>query len=291
LVFRIGNDVICNQNDTYLNFKGLKKLKQMFPVINLWLFQFSIAGYYGNSTEPNTIIENGTNFHINKFISYQNFLKPKMSLPFASYVYFCKYYNNYLNDYAVTLPALLSRTNYPTQVPFYNKEISLTSLHNNHNNISKWENAIKKGRDNIIPAADFPGEEIIVNELNKLYGEGYQIEGASYVFLEFFDHDKNLLIDTTNKQFVFIKKEDTKLELIAGILPGEEFLAYLQTPWGGDTLNITGCFIIKNPDLFNQLLIARERLYIRKNEKKTILEKIKFFFRKSINTKVPLKKI
>ena len=263
LVYRIGDDVICNQNDAYLNNEVLSKMKQMFPVIDLWLFQFSLAGYYGNSTEPNTIIEKGTKFHLDKFTGYQNYLQPKMSVPFASYVYFCKQYNDYINDYAVELPTLLSKTKYPTQIPFYNEEISLTSIQNNNTNLFKWKEVIQNSRDNITPVAEFPGEQIIIDELVKLYDDGYRIEAPGAAILEFFDYDKNLVIDTTNKQFNFITKEQTPPQWIAGILPGEELLAYLKTPWGGDTLNITGTFIKKNQQLWHIFLMAREHLYHR----------------------------
>ena len=263
LVYRIGKDVICNQNDAYLDNQVLPKLKEMFPVIDMWLFQFSLAGYYGNSTEPNTIIEKGTKFHLDKFIGYQNYLEPKMSVPFASYVYFCKQYNDYINDYAVKLSDLLNKTKYPTQIIFYNEEMSLTSIKNNEINLSKWDTIIQNGRDNITPVAEFPGEQIIIDELVKLYDNGYRIEGPGAAILEFFDYDKNLVIDTSNKKFEFISKNETPQQWVAGILPGEELLAYLKTPWGADTLNITGCFIKKNPNLWHPFLMARENLYQR----------------------------
>lgn len=263
LVYRIGDDVICNQNDAYLDDEVLPRMKQMFPKIDLWLFQFSLAGYYGNSTEPNTIIEKGTKFHIDKFIRYQNYLQPKMSVPFASYVYFCKQYNDYINDYAVSLNDLLPLTKYKTQIPFYNEEISLTSNENNDTNIVKWNDVIANCRKEITTVSDFPSEDSIINELNKLYDSGYRIEGPGMVILEFFDYSKNLLIDTKNKQFVFITKEETPTQWIAGILPGEELMAYLKTPWGGDTLNITGAFIKKHQQLWHIFLMAREHLYHR----------------------------
>jgi hypothetical protein len=186
-----------------------------------------------------------------------------MSVPFASYVYFCKQYNDYINDYAVKLSDLLNKTKYPTQIIFYNEEISLTSIENNDINLSKWDAVIQNGRDNITPVAEFPGEQIIIDELVKLYDNGYRIEGPGAAILEFFDYDKNLVIDTSNKKFEFISKNETPQQWVAGILPGEELLAYLKTPWGADTLNITGCFIKKNPNLWHPFLMARENLYQR----------------------------
>jgi hypothetical protein len=263
LVYRIGDKVICNQNDAYLDDIVLPKMKQMFPVIDLWLFQFSLAGYYGNSTEPNIIKKNGTQFHIDKFLRYQNYLKPKMSVPFASYVYFCKQYNDYINDYAVNLTDLLSLTEYKTQVPFYNEEISLFDNSNNDVSLQKWTDVIANCRKEITPVSEFVGEENIINQLEKLYSDGYRIDGPGVVVLEFFDYTKNLIINTKNKEFLFIEKEQTPNEWVAGMLPSEELMAYLKTPWGGDTLNITGAFIKKNQQLWHIFLMARENLYHR----------------------------
>jgi hypothetical protein len=264
LVYRIGDKVICNQNDAYLDEHVLPKMKEMFPVIDLWLFQFSLAGYYGNSTEPEVIKQRGTQFHIDKFIGYQNYLHPKMSVPFASYVYFCKQYNDYINDYAVSLKDILSKVQYPTHVPYYNEEISLTSIENNQTNLEKWDVVIQNGRDNITPVGDFVGEDVVISELNKLYEQGYRIEGPGAVILEFFDYHKNLVINTsTGGEFIFIDKEQTPQQWVAGILPTEELYAYLKTPWGGDTLNITGAFIKKNQQLWHIFLMARENLYQR----------------------------
>lgn len=263
LVYRIGDDVILNQNDAYLDDNVSHRLKQMFPKIDLWFFQFSLAGYYGNSNEPETIIKNGTNFHIDKFLTYQNYFEPKMSIPFASYVYFCKKYNDYINNYAVKLSDLLPKTRLKTQIPFYNESISFDSIQQNEINLKKWEETISNCRKEISEPAQFPGEEIILKQLNTLYDGGYRIEGPGLVILEFFDYDKNLVINTNTKQFVFIPKESTPTEWIAGILPSEELMAYLTTPWGGDTLNITGTFIKKQQQLWHIFLMARENLYHR----------------------------
>lgn len=263
LVYEIGNKVICNQNDAYLTHHVLNKVKEMFPKIDLWLFQFSLAGYYGNSDNPEVIKSNGTQFHINKFIEYQDFLKPLMSVPFASYVYFCKEYNKYINKYAVNLNEILQRVNYKTQIPFYNQQVSMDSLENNNENISKWDEIISLSNNSITKYEGFVGEEIIIKELKELVNQGYYIIGNGSCVLEFFDYEKNLLIDSSKGQYQFIDKESTSNDLIAGILPSEELLTYLRTPWGGDTLNITGAFLIKNRGLWSNFLMSRERLYVR----------------------------
>ena len=260
LVYRVGNKVIVNQNDAYLNNQVLSILKNTFPSIDLWLSQFSLAGYYGNSTEPKTIKENGTQWHIDKFLYYQNFLKPKMSVPFASYVYFCKQYNDYINDYAVDLNDIIKNSQYPTQIPFYGEEISFDNTDCNKNNLHKWDLVIQKSRKNITPVSEFVGEEKIISEIKKLYEQGYRV---GKLLLQFFDYDKNLFIDTDSNSYYFLEEGESPLNLLAGKLPSEELLAYLKTPWGGDTLNITGAFLKINANLWTNFLMARENLYKR----------------------------
>ena len=125
LVYEVDGKIIVNQNDAYLNHQTCQIIKQKYPEIDLWLFQFSLAGYYGNRDDALQIYQKGTKFHEEKYLYYQDFFSPKVSVPFASYVYFCKEYNNYLNSHRVKLHELVKSSNYYNQIPFYNKEITL----------------------------------------------------------------------------------------------------------------------------------------------------------------------
>jgi hypothetical protein len=263
LIYQIGDLIVLNQNDAYLDEKIVSIVKEKFSKIDLWLFQFSLAGYYGNRNDPKSIIENGTEFHIQKFIDYQNHFKPLMSVPFASYVYFCKEYNNYINDYAVTLDEILKRVNYKTQIPFYNQEIDLYSNEMNEMNLEKWNIIYDSCKKEIKKTDPFPGEEIIIEGFKKIYQEGYRILHVGGLIIEFFDYEKNLVIDTSNNNYYFIKKEVSPREWIAGILPSEELMFYIKFPWGADTLNITGTFDKINEQLWHIFMMSKDILYKR----------------------------
>jgi hypothetical protein len=258
LVYRIHGEIVCNQNDAYLDSKVLKSIKNMFPRIDIWLFQYSLAGYYGNFTEPQSIFENGTRYHLSKFLFYQNYLNPKISIPFASFVYFCKKYNNYLNRYAVKLSQLLPLSKNKILIPFYGQEIS---EFNNSDNIDKFENLFEYSSENILPLLNFPGESLFSELLFDLTNKGFKLKNK--IIIEFFDYEKSLFVDTHNQNFCFLSKDEINDDIVAVKLPSEELLNYLKTPWGGDTLNITGCFLVKNKDLWHNLLEAREILYVR----------------------------
>jgi hypothetical protein len=260
LIYKVGDKVILNQNDAYLDPETLSKVKKQIPNIDLWLFQFSLAGYYGNSTEPDVIKNKGTFFHEDKFLFYQNYLEPKVSVPFASFVYFCKQYNSYINDYAVELKDIVEKSSHKIQIPWYNENLSIEFDGDNVENLRKWEDTFLKSKDNIEPVSDFVGENIILEKLQSLYKKDYRV---GFLGLEFFDYEKILGIDTRSNLYGFFEKDEFPEEHIAGKLPSEELLAYLDSPWGGDTLNITGAFLKKNDLLWQQFLLAREILYTR----------------------------
>ena len=109
---------IVNQNDHYTSVPMCFEIKADWPSIDFFFTQFSLAGYYGNKNEPDIIKNNGSKFHIQRFIDYVDIFEPKFAIPFASFVYFCDFYNNYLNFYTVK-PSDLSNIDFKnTQVQF-----------------------------------------------------------------------------------------------------------------------------------------------------------------------------
>ena len=258
LVYRLEDKVVCNQNDAYLEGDSLQLLKSMFPTIDLWLFQFSLAGYYGNMDDPATIEEKGKKFHIDKFVEYQKYLKPKMSVPFASFVYFCKEYNSYINKFAVKLSDILKHSFGSVQIPFYNEELFFDSNERNKEFVEKWDKIIQTCEKDIDPVKKFVGESKILELLQKIRKEGYNPKSLA---LQFFDYEKCLLLTPEEDRFVPI--EEVPESLIAGKVPTEELHAYLTTPWGADTLNITGAFIKKNLNLWTSFMMSRDIMYRR----------------------------
>ena len=90
IVFSIDEKVIVNQNDDYTEQSTINKIIKEYPNIDLLFTQFSLAGYYANSDRPDEIMEKGHKFHLNRIKKYFNSFKPKIIVPFASYIYFCK---------------------------------------------------------------------------------------------------------------------------------------------------------------------------------------------------------
>jgi UDP-MurNAc hydroxylase len=276
LVYEVDEKIILNQNDAYLDAKTSLRLKDKYPKIDLWFFQFSLAGFYGNRENPSEIYEKGTKFHQDQYLGYQGLFNPVVSVPFASFVYFCKEHNNYLNKHRVKLEELITtsqKAGFYNQVPFYNEKINFKRP---WDNFKLWEEEFSEDNIKISAAKQFPEEEEIKEKFIKLIDSGYEIEG-DYVFINFFDYEKVLLIDTYFKKCEFVTENqvhdgDERLGFpanphwksdLAGTLTGEELTCYLDMPWGADTLNISACFDVHNTGLWENFKIAREKMYVR----------------------------
>tara|TARA_R110000787_G_scaffold5127_1_gene18948 strand:+ start:690 stop:1988 length:1299 start_codon:yes stop_codon:yes gene_type:complete len=284
LLFKLGSKTLLNQNDAYLKKEQLEKIKKEHPTIDAWFMQFSLAGFYANKTDEKGLQEKGKDFHIQAFKSYQDILQPKTSIPFASFVYFCKKYNSYMNKWLVKLEEIKEVSKYPLQILFYDEEMSWEHDGNNEEKIKLWDEVFEK--ETIIDGNPKIIDETTINDLAKelmlivkedveIYhkGAGRYIKlsqlATSAIFVKFYDYEKYYVLDYKNLQFGFLEERFVNQEMVAGILPLEEFESFLKFPWGADTLNVTAAFEkYGNGQIWQSLLAYRDLLYQRVDLKK-----------------------
>ena len=281
LVFKLGSKTLLNQNDAYLKDSQAIEIKKKHPNIDAWFMQFSLAGFYANKTDEKGLQKDGKDFHINKFEHYQNIFKPKTSIPFASFVYFCKKYNSYMNDWIVTLDEIKEVSQHPLQILFYGDEMSWEYEGDNKDKISLWSDVFQ----NETTIDDDPkkvSESTILELTEKLMDivakdtEVYVHQTKSYIklhqvapnpiYLKFYDHERYFGIDFKGLRYGFFDSIDN--DRLAGILPLEEFESFLKFDWGADTLNVTAAFEVINGAVWSNLLIYRDFLYERIDFKK-----------------------
>ena len=281
LVFKLGSKTLLNQNDAYLKDSQAMEIKKKHPNIDAWFMQFSLAGFYANKTDEESLQKNGKDFHINKFEHYQNIFKPKTSIPFASFVYFCKKYNSYMNDWIVTLDEIEEVSQHPLQILFYGDEMSWDYEGDNKHKMSLWSDVFQ----NETTIDDNPkkvSESTILELTKKLMEiaskdtEVYVHQTKSYIklhqvapnplYLKFYDHERYFGIDFRRLRYGFFDSIET--DRLAGILPLEEFESFLKFDWGADTLNVTAAFEVINAEVWSNLLIYRDFLYERIDFKK-----------------------
>jgi len=214
IIFDLKDKILLNQNDAYFTDAEISQIKQIYPSIDYWWMQFSLAGYYANKEDKEGMKSKGHDFHIERFKHYQDLIKPKVSIPFASFCYFCKHHNSYINDYTVK-PWQLYRENYFQRTLFYNQQLEEGYAPDDYkdgksNSDLKWEKVYLKNLK-----IDSPPEKVSLEKLiesaNKLFDTTDTTGGPSgYFFL--YDYPAFCLyLDFNNKHcFIANKIHDPK---------------------------------------------------------------------------------
>lgn len=254
---------ILNQNDHYTARETVSKINQRYPDIDLLFTQFSLAGYYGNSDDEEAIIKNGPTFHIERLLQYTNDFKPKVVVPFASYVYFCHPFNSYLNKYIVTPKAVseaLSKCGQAFQLPWFFDEIHIDDRlreEKNKSSIPKLDNLFNQQNFTINKGNNKSSEEVIAEFSNSL-SDVFMLQRL-FVFFKY--SLKNLLkrflypkfstkiyledIDVLIKWNVISNKiEKLPTHSMDGVdlyAVSDQFVFMVKFPFGVDTFNIAAC--------------------------------------------------
>ena len=247
--------VILNQNDCYLTDQECKRIKVRYPDIDYHFVQFSLAGYYGNKAETQKLMH-AKQHHIDLVSNYNSIFKSKVLVPFASFIYFCRPYNTFLNDWAVTMDDLDKEY----QIVFFGDEVLTSKEHFNRSatNRDRWKEVFASKRDLFEP-------ERVPKDLIKQAAQRYLdsippgIQCPPSTSFSFFDEKENLFIDFKNKRADFTSSSVN----LAGVLTTYDMLLFFKNPWGADTLNITSCFEVRDEKLWKQNLIFKDTQYVR----------------------------
>ncbi len=264
IVFSIYDKIILNQNDDYTEKKIINLILNEFKSIDLFFTQFSLAGYYANSDEPKKIKKLGHDYHLNKLKKYTHEFNPKFIIPFASFIYFCKSNNKFLNDFIVKPHEIIKLLgNKKCQLVTYGDEVYFDNLFNERNkkNLEKLEKLF-----DVNSKYDFYNSDIIqVNKLKDLVSEKLKkislknkinillntdnrivrnILNLIKIFylilpIKIYVHDINKILKVNlinNNVSIFEAKKNIKYHFS---VPSEDLLYMFKFPWGADTVNIS----------------------------------------------------
>tara|TARA_Y100000592_G_C5477915_1_gene323491 strand:+ start:3325 stop:4512 length:1188 start_codon:yes stop_codon:yes gene_type:complete len=263
-IFKIGDKVYLNQNDCQLSQDQCFLIKNKYPKIDYWFMQFSLAGYYANKDDYDGLTK-AKCFHKEMIKNYFSIFKPSVVIPFASFIYFCKEHNSFLNDWVITIDEIVNELqDLPWQILFYDDKI-LDNQYEERNsiNIQKWQQIFNDDKQ-ILKHQSKSKEEIMV-EAKKLIllAKQRSTHQPEEVYFSFYDKHECFKLDLRREVAEFVDTHTPPVEKHAGLLHSEDFLFFLKFPWGADTLNITSCFEVKQPNLWRNILIFKDQLYER----------------------------
>ena len=264
IVFSIDKKIIVNQNDDYTEQSTIKVIKKEFKEIDLFFSQFSLAGYYGNSDNPDGIMKKGHKYHLDRVKKYFDDFKPKIFVPFASYIYFCKEENKFLNDFAVKPREVLDCLgNKNCQLVCFNDEVYLNETFETRNieNLNKLENLFKINnqkefmpiekvevsaiidiiKKKIYKMTFFQKIQVLVNTNNSLKKNILGFIKIFYLItsIKIYARDlkKIITIDLFTSN-IEISDFSTNMKFDFSV-PSDDLFFMFKFPWGSDTVNIS----------------------------------------------------
>lgn len=267
IVINYLDKVIVNQNDHYTDSKSQKMINAEFPTVDILFTQYSLAGYYANREDHEGIIKNGHDWHIERLKFYEAIFKPKILVPFASFVYFCKDTNFYLNNYRVKLSLIYEMLKDKCFIPKILGEIKFEiDSKKNIENLKEIENKFDLSDKAIIKSEKIETdilENSVRDGINKLVFKNiikrmklksiYLLLFIAPVYVRINDINKILKIKLFNSNVSFVK-QSKKIDFS---IPSEELNYMFNYPWGADTANITATvsYFSKRAKVFFNLLL------------------------------------
>lgn len=250
-IIQTKNKTMLNQNDCKLSENQVREIVNNYPTIDYYFMQFSLAGFYANKSETENL-DKAKNDHIKMIEDYRKKFNPNITIPFASYVYFCRHENSFLNDYIVNLEEL-DKT---YQLVTYGDTILENDFYSrNILNIGIWKENITKLE---IEKTKEINKDQLINTTKSFLNLVKSTHPPITTFC-FYDNEDNFVVDYQNKDCYFTNKKGNEI----GKVTMYDLDCFFKFPWGADTLNITSCFEIYNKVLWKQNLIFKDNFYRR----------------------------
>jgi L-ascorbate metabolism protein UlaG (beta-lactamase superfamily) len=260
LVIRLGDRIILNQNDCSLTRGEVDRLRRLFPRIDVWLFQFSLGGYYANPDDAEGL-RAARDYHLRQVARYFEAFRPRIFIPFASFFSFAKEGNAFLNNWSVTpaqlvaaLPAL------PTQV-LWSGDAALWEGWETRNalNLARWEAALRSPK---APAPHAPvGDPELAAAGRALVEDVARRRLARHApdetHLEIRETGRAVAIDCRRGRFELREQADPRR--LAVVLPGDELLHFLRSP-NGSSVQFGSCLHVVDRERWWRLRQFRDSL-------------------------------
>jgi UDP-MurNAc hydroxylase len=246
--YKVGNTTILNTNDCGIrNLSEGEEIKHKVGKVDILLTQFSYAYWAGNKDE----IDYRKKVASDKlqFMKLQcDIFEPTVTIPTASFVYFCHEENFYLNDSVNTAEKtyhfLLENTNTIPVVLYNGDEYTFPEKWDSEKSISNYKadfQAIEKNQDQLVKNVPIPLEDLLkqadifTNNLQKTNNILVKsILKPSKIHVS--DYNKTYILSLKNG----LKEEPRNYDQCDVSLSSESLIFCLKYPYGLDTTQING---------------------------------------------------
>ena len=151
-VIKIKDKIIINTNDCVISEKDLEKIVSKLNINDSYILltQFSYASWIGNPSEKHKR-EIASKKKLNQIEKQIEYFKPKITIPFASFIYYSHNENKYMNDSITDLDKVKNLIKASNSRPIFLYPGSCLNLNNAYgdNSFEKDFNDYKKDFKNI----------------------------------------------------------------------------------------------------------------------------------------------
>ena len=255
LIINLKDKTIFNINDCPLKDENqLVNFKKKYGECDLLLSQFSFAGWKGGKKNL-TWRKLAAKEKIDALKLQSKIFNSKITIPFASFIYFSNILNFYLNDSVNTPKKILEEFEYKEKKLIFLKpyqKIDLDNLDNIENNLFFWQKEFDEINNKKIISEEVENSYEILKTYFDIYYQRIMKKNSSLalkilkkipffnilkpIVINFVDIKNNIYIDIINCKF---EKTSKKAEI--SMHSKSIKLIFLQD-FGFDTLVVNGCF-------------------------------------------------
>jgi UDP-MurNAc hydroxylase len=249
ICFRSGNETFLNTNDCWITkHSQAEYIKNKVGKVDILFNQFSYAFWAGNTDQP----EIRQKIAKEKLASYQiecEVFAPKITIPIASFVWFCHEENYFLNDSINTVAMLYEfiqkNTTVTPVILFPADTYWLGKEHNSQIALEKWQLAYQKIQQNPVLTSNAKINLTELQNLANIYMSNLQKESnwvvklllrflkKSAIYLSDYQQSFSLGLDG-------LKIQETPYQKCDIALSSDSLAFCLRFAYGMDTLGVNG---------------------------------------------------
>ena len=264
LAIRSKSATILNVNDCIMDASAMRAVVRRLGHVDVLLHQFSIAGWVGNPGETNIRARQEIMDRMRRCILA---FRPKLTIPFASFVYFSHEENRYMNAWVNTPDKVCEElTDTPTQLQFLYNGDSWSS----EGGVCVQGDPLERYRRDFDTIADRPyrtDQSYSLDDLLALGQKLVQKVKPSFPKLVLFvipaihfyvtDLRKAVCFDLRSGRVKAVERTKDKCDMALG---SQALWFAFKFPWGFGTLDVSGRYELINPKL-NKLGLYLCHLY------------------------------
>ncbi len=253
LAIQNNGQTVLNLNDAEVTARDCKIISKSFPNVDVVLNQFSIAGYNGHANYQTRLPEQANSI-LKKVLTAHDLFRSKITIPFASMIYFSTEDNQYINQYANTPRKLLNyfRENHKENevlVLYPGETYTLNQNHDSNKSISQYDAIYQALASLPYSKPALISFDKLENSFKQLYARIHQ-RYYSFLLAIFLkpikihvpDLNINIVFDIVTGKF--FQTDDKNYDLI---IYSQPLNFALQFDWGFQTLGVSArCRVINN---------------------------------------------